>query len=94
MFYFSPTLLLQGSIQYILLNSITAIIGVSVLSAGVMGFFKTPLSMSERVIMMACGFLLIHPTIYTDVIAFVFVGYIYLRTYLRIKREQYNTSQD
>ncbi len=77
MFYYSPSLLLRGSLMDILWNSITAFIGVVSLSAGVMGFFRRQLSLFEQLIMIVCGYLLIDPNFYTDIGAFIVLVYMY-----------------
>ena len=76
MFYFAPTLLLQGSVLDIILNSATAFLGIVSLSAGIMGFWLRRLSPSDRLILMVCGFLLIDPGLYTDIGAFVGLAYV------------------
>lgn len=78
LFYFAPTLLLQGELKYIILNCVTAFFGIFSLNAGVIGFLKRPLSWLERLFMVACGLMLMHPNIYIDLVAFVIIGYMYL----------------
>lgn len=78
MFYYAPALLLQGNFLNILLNSATAFIGAVSLSAGVMGFFIRRLCLIERLIMIACGFFLIDPNFYTDILAIIPFSYMYL----------------
>ncbi len=76
-FYFAPTLLLQGDLLHIIQNCATAFFGVLALAAGVMGFLKKPLNPLERIIMIACGLMLIDPGLYTDIVAAVILIYMY-----------------
>jgi len=78
MFYYAPSLLLEGTVLDILLNSVSAFVGIVALSAGVMGFFRRQLSLPEQLIMTVCGFLLIDPNLYTDIAAFIILSYMYL----------------
>jgi TRAP transporter 4TM/12TM fusion protein len=78
MFYYAPSLLLQGTVLDIVLNGVSAFIGIVALSAGVMGFFRRQLSLLEQLVMIVCGFLLIDPNLYTDTAAFIIMSYMYL----------------
>jgi TRAP-type uncharacterized transport system fused permease subunit len=83
-FFYAPTLLLFGKPGWIILNSMTAAIGVYTLSAGAMGFFLRPLSWIERVIMITAAVLLIDPGILTDIIGLVLLGAVYLNQKLNL----------
>jgi len=78
MFYYAPTLLLQGRVTDIIQNCVTAFFGVIALSAGVMGFFKRRLSRFEQFLMIVCGGMFIDPGTYTDIAGFLILGYMYL----------------
>jgi TRAP transporter 4TM/12TM fusion protein len=78
MFFYSPTLLFFGEPMYIIINSITAAIGVSVMAAGVMGFLLRPLTWIERILLLSSGLMLIDPGFITDAIGLIIVGFIYL----------------
>jgi TRAP transporter 4TM/12TM fusion protein len=88
MFFYSPTLLLYGDPLYIVINSLTASIGVVALSAGVMGFFLKPASWIERILLIASAFLLIDPGLLTDALGILILGsiYIYQRSKVKEKR--------
>ena len=62
----------------IVMNSVTAAIGVYALSAGAMGFFLRPLLWAERIILFGAAVLLIDPGITTDIIGFVALGAVFL----------------
>jgi TRAP-type uncharacterized transport system fused permease subunit len=85
MFFYAPTLLLFGSPVYIVINSITAALGVIALSAGVMGFFLRPNSWIERLLLIASAFLLIDPGILTDILGLLILGSIYLYQRSKVK---------
>jgi TRAP-type uncharacterized transport system fused permease subunit len=86
MFFYAPTLLLFGDSVSIVINSITASIGVVALSAGVMGFLIKPCSWIERLLLIGGAFLLIDPGYLTDILGIVILGSIYL--YQRVKRTE------
>jgi TRAP transporter 4TM/12TM fusion protein len=66
MFVFSPALLLKGSLFEILSVSVSAIIGVILLAAGMMGFLIKHATMLERVILCIAAICLIKPGLTTD----------------------------
>jgi TRAP transporter 4TM/12TM fusion protein len=78
MFYFTPTLLLQGDWLHILQNSVTAFFGILCISASTIGFLKRPLSWIERIIIFIGGLMFIDPGLYTDILGAAILGYMYL----------------
>lgn len=62
-FMYGPGLLLEGPISGILLNCATAIIGVVVLSAGVEGFWRAPLSGITQTILIFAGLMFLAPSL-------------------------------
>lgn len=66
MFVFSPALLLKGSFSEILFASISSIIGVIFLAAGMMGFIINRATVLERIILCVAGICLIKPGLFTD----------------------------
>jgi TRAP transporter 4TM/12TM fusion protein len=66
MFVFSPALLLNGSFSEILSVSVSAIIGVIFLAAGMMGFLIKRATVLERVILCIAAICLIKPGLVTD----------------------------
>ncbi len=71
MFVYGPSLLLMGSWTTILTTLVSASIGVTALSAGLMGWFLRKADLFERLILVAAALLLIKPGIYTDAIGSV-----------------------
>ena len=68
MFVFGPSLLLIGDGLQVVQTSITAIIGVVCLAAGLSGYLITTTRKIERVILISAAFVLIKPGISTDLI--------------------------
>lgn len=67
MFIYNPHLLFQGNILQIGLAFVTALMGIIGLSAGVQGYYIAPLSLIERLALLAVPFLLIVPNAATDI---------------------------
>ncbi len=66
MFVFGPSLLLIGTWEKIVTTAITAIIGVTFLSAGLSGYLVSPARFLNRVIFVAAALTLIKPGLATD----------------------------
>jgi TRAP transporter 4TM/12TM fusion protein len=66
MFAYEPSLLMIGDWPTILSSCVTASIGVILFAAGLHGFLVAPASLWQRGLLIAAGFLLIKPGIYTD----------------------------
>lgn len=73
MFVLSPTLLAQGSLFDIAFNTVTALIGVYLATAGMQGYFRRDLSPLYRVLLTAAGLAAILPD---TQLSFVFPGFI------------------
>ncbi len=78
MFVYNPYLLLQGDILHILLGCFTALIGILGLSAGVQGYLVNDLNIFERILLLGVPFLIIYPTLTTNVIGVVIIAAIYV----------------
>lgn len=77
MFVYNPYLLLQGDILHILLGCFTALIGILGLSAGVQGYLVNDLNIFERILLLGVPFLIIYPTLTTNVIGVIIIAAIY-----------------
>ena len=66
MFVYGPSLLWIGSWQDILVASLSALVGVSLLAAGLHGYLLRYATWWERLLMVAAAFVLIKPGIVTD----------------------------
>ena len=79
MFVYNPGLMLQGSIFNIVFASITALIAVLGLSAGIQGYFVDDLNIIERLLLISTPFLIIYPTMLTNLIGAVIVAAVYAK---------------
>lgn len=70
----NPSLLMIGTLPEILLNLCTALLGMYMLSVGLIGFFKIKLSWLLRIVMLVAALTLIIPGILTDIIGLVLGG--------------------
>ncbi|MCB2225835.1 MAG: TRAP transporter permease [Desulfarculaceae bacterium] len=61
LFLYSPSIVLEGDIGHIILNSITALLGVTALAGGLVGWFAIPLNWWQRLVLLASAVALIVP---------------------------------
>jgi len=80
-FVFYPALLMQGEPINIIYTTLTAMIGVLFLSAGLFGYFLKPTNILERLFFIAGGLLLFKPGLSTD-----FVGYALIATGITMQK--------
>lgn len=80
MFVYGPELLLDGSPAGILLATVTAVIGVTTLAAGGVGFARTQLLIWERALAVMAAILLVYPGFVTDAAGLIGVGLVFFRT--------------
>lgn len=80
MFIYNPHLLFQGSTINIVLSTGSALMAIIGLSAGVQGYYIAPLSIVERVLLLAVPFMLVDPRLITDILGLVIlVGVFFLQ---------------
>jgi len=84
-FVYSPQLLGEGAPLKVLFACITAIAGVTAISAASIGFLAAPLRWFERILLSAGGLILIVPGIITDMIGFGLFGFVFFLNYLSKK---------
>jgi TRAP transporter 4TM/12TM fusion protein len=77
-FVYKPTLLMIGEPTSIALAIVTAVIGVTILAAGVSGYLLKRASWLQRVLLIAAGLMLMMPGIKTNIYGIVAVGVILL----------------
>ncbi|MBM4333825.1 MAG: TRAP transporter fused permease subunit [Deltaproteobacteria bacterium] len=77
-FVTNPALLGQGSLSYIGLSVITAIIGICSLGAGMIGYFVKPTGILERFLFIGAAVLLIKPGLVTDLLglSMIFIAWL------------------
>ncbi|MEO0911124.1 MAG: TRAP transporter fused permease subunit, partial [Pseudomonadota bacterium] len=71
MFFYSPGLLLQADITTVMLNALTAIIGVYFLSGAVQGYLNSPLNPFWRILLLVAALCMISGDWRTDLIGIV-----------------------
>ncbi len=70
----SPTLLMQGSTGEILWDSLVATIGCIICAIGLIGYFRTTMSILSRALCVVGGLMMIHPSIISDIVGTVIVA--------------------
>ncbi|QBQ05181.1 TRAP transporter permease [Sporosarcina pasteurii] len=73
MFVFEPSLLMDGAPGEIIISILTALIGVIILAAGVIGWLITKATIVERIALIAGGLLTIYPGLLSDGIGVVLI---------------------
>jgi TRAP-type uncharacterized transport system fused permease subunit len=86
-FVFYPALLMKGSWPSILYVSGAALLGVFFISAAVAGYLLRNLGALERVLLLVSGVLLIHGSVFTDVIGLIVGGAILLNCFRQARRD-------
>jgi TRAP transporter 4TM/12TM fusion protein len=84
-FVYSPELLGEGALLNVLWACLTAVLGVTAISAASIGFMMAPLRWFERILLAAGGLTLVVPGIITDMIGFGLLGLVFSLNYLRKK---------
>jgi TRAP transporter 4TM/12TM fusion protein len=79
MFVYGPELLMDGSVAGILAATITALIGVTSLAAGGVGYARKPLAAWERLIAVGGALLLVYPDLLTDGAGLIAVTVVFFR---------------
>jgi TRAP transporter 4TM/12TM fusion protein len=70
-FVYSPSLLAQGPLWLVMVNFVTALMGVLALSVALRGFFMTSVGIGPRLIMFACAIGLFMPVDVHEIVWFV-----------------------
>ncbi|MCF8033746.1 MAG: TRAP transporter permease [Desulfarculaceae bacterium] len=66
LFLYSPSIVLEGDIGHIILNSCTALLGVTALAGGLVGWFAIPLKWWMRLVLLASAVALIVPNLWVS----------------------------
>lgn len=80
-FVYSPQLLGEGAPLNVLFACITAVVGVTAISAASIKFFAAPLKWFERILLASGGLILIIPGLITDMIGFGLTGAAFFLNY-------------
>jgi TRAP transporter 4TM/12TM fusion protein len=74
MFVYQPALLMIGEWPEIIVAFVTSSIGILFFAAGLHGYFVTAASWWQRALLVAAGFLLVNPGVYTDLLGLGLAG--------------------
>ena len=77
-FVATPELLLNGSLPMIVIVLVKSLIGVAVITSGIVGFWKVELNSFERLLLMISGIIVLLPLSLADEIAWLFFGSVLL----------------
>ncbi|WP_233879859.1 TRAP transporter permease [Virgibacillus halodenitrificans] len=86
LFVFEPSLLLNGSVGEILTSVLSALLGVVMLAAGLIGWLIRKASMLERLLLIAIGFFMMYPGVISDLVGIGFIGVVVLLQWRRSRR--------
>lgn len=78
MFVFDSVLLMDGSWNEILLSFVSAVFGCFLIAASIIGWLAGRVNLIFRAILFATSLLLLHPSLYTDLIGVVIFGLTFL----------------
>ncbi|MEL0032752.1 MAG: TRAP transporter fused permease subunit [Paracoccaceae bacterium] len=73
-FVATPELLLNGSLPMIVIVLVKSLIGVAIITSGIVGFWKVELNSFERLLLMISGIIVLLPLSLADEIAWLFFG--------------------
>jgi len=77
-FVATPELLLNGSLPMIVIVLVKSLIGVAIITSGIVGFWKVELNSFERLLLMISGIIVLLPLSLADHIAWLFFGSVLL----------------
>lgn len=81
MFMYGPSLLMEGAALDIIVTVLFSIIGVVAIAMAIVGYIKTDTTLVEKILLIACGILMIFQGTLTDAIGIIiFVGLIFVST--------------
>jgi TRAP transporter 4TM/12TM fusion protein len=84
-FVYQPALLLMGSIDVIIMATVTSLAGCYLLSSGLMGYLLKGLNLPQRIVMVAAGLLMIFPGWKTDLLGIGISGPILLWQFIGLR---------
>ncbi|MEL7566033.1 MAG: TRAP transporter fused permease subunit [Dehalobacterium sp.] len=85
-FVYRPELLLIGSLSHIIWAVMCGTLAVFTLAAGVIGWFKGPLNIFWRILILAAGLLSLSPGLTTDIVSFSIAVIFMIYRVLRVRR--------
>jgi TRAP transporter 4TM/12TM fusion protein len=91
-FVLEPALIMDGSLGEIILSSVTALIGIMGLAAGIIGWLVKRATIIERMLLILFGLIMIYPGIITDLLG---LGGILIMYFIQKRRiEEVHTNVD
>ncbi|WP_200084880.1 TRAP transporter permease [Salicibibacter cibi] len=93
MFVYQPSLLTIGSTSEILLSIVTAVIGIASITIGIQGYIFSKITTWKRLLVFACGILLIDANFITSIIGIVLLALLILHEY-RYNRQSQNKNEN
>ena len=95
MFVYAPSLLMQGPVWKIVLNGVTALIGVVILASALEGYLYGPVNLVVRILLFALAILLVVPHYLLSIIGLaVFLGLVLLRIFQKQRWEKLTAAAD
>jgi TRAP transporter 4TM/12TM fusion protein len=91
MFVYNPALMMEGSTPRITLAVVTSLIGIICLGGGIIGYFRVPTRIHERVLLFGAALFLIKPGWFTDVIGLLCAAAVILS---QVRRAPGTSSQE
>ncbi|MDO5562845.1 MAG: TRAP transporter permease [Synergistaceae bacterium] len=90
-FIYSPELLMDGSAVAILGATVSSVIGIYALSVAIEGFYKYPVMLPLRALLLAGALLMIVSGIVTDIAGLAIVLIVLVPQYIKYRKEKSNT---
>lgn len=91
MFFYAPEILLQGDIFTIIVRTVTAAIGIYSLACGIQGWYFGKLNVLLRVVLVACSFFLVTPSVLLD---FTGIGIMVILFFFQKARSKKHTDDE
>ncbi|MEM2211425.1 MAG: TRAP transporter permease [Nitrososphaerales archaeon] len=88
LFAYEPSILGLGSPERIIINVISATIGILALAITSIGYFVRNLSILERIMSGIAAIALIHPSLLTDSIGYTFLGIVLIIQFSKIRKKK------
>jgi TRAP-type uncharacterized transport system fused permease subunit len=79
MIYYSPSLLLQGTLGDIIITTFSVSLGILALAGGLIGYFIRKNSLLDTALLFFVAIFLIKPGLYTDIIGFSLLASVFLK---------------
>jgi len=86
---YGPALVMQDTLTRIFITFITACIGVYLMAASIQGFFLSKkIGIGYRILTFSTSLLMLFPSTETDIVGFIFIGFIIIRRFIERTRKK------